>query len=412
MTQALLIVALVVFTLASGFFSASETAFFSLSPLKLRAYRWNPRPRFKTIASLMTRPRGLLVTILMMNVLVNLLVQNAASSLFAGFPGWGLKVGLPLALTLLFGEVIPKTIALPNNERVASLTAPVLSVFHKGLRPLRRALTVITTRVSRCMFFFLRKEPELSRDELLHALKTSEQHGVLTADETDLIKGYLHFHEVSVKEVLRPRDEVLVFSLTRPLNELIDLFLNQECSRVPISPNGIEEIEGVVDATDFFLLRDRIESTENLSRVMRKPFFVPETMAATTLWQKFRAHNENLAVVVDEYGSVAGIVTREDLVEEVVGEIADRRDQKSLYTRAGADVIIASGKLELNELNELFDTHLISEASLVTVGGWLSEQLGAIPQAGTKYQAHPFLFHVLAAEPNRIRRLYIRRLKA
>ena len=144
--------------------------------------------------------------------------------------------------------------------------------------------------------------------------------------------------------------------------------------------------------------------------IIKKPFFVPEAMKGDVLLRQFYEKKESIAVVVDEYGSITGIIAMEDLVEEVVGEITDRRDQGVFFTRAGNDVIIASGKLELSEFEEIFNVSLKSENLMVTIGGWLTEQLGDIPKPGTKYHTKEFLFHVLSADPTRIRRIYIRRL--
>lgn len=406
------LIAMVVFVLASGFFSASETALFSLSHLQLRGYARSSVSRHRLIASLLSRPRELLATILTLNVLVNLLTQNAASGLFAGFGGWGLKVGVPLGLTLLFGEIVPKSIALPNNERIAIRVAPTITFLHRLLGPIRRFISYIAAWVSRFMFFFLRREKEISPEELHHALRTCEKHGVLSNDEAELIHGYLDFQEVKVKELLRPRGDLLFYDLNEPLAELTYLFSDQECSRVPVCDGKLENIIGVMEATDYFLHRTEIETTADLRHLLRSPLFVPESMPARNLWHKLREHEEELAVVVDEYGSISGLITREDLVEVVVGEIVDRRDSRALYTRAGAGVIIASGKLELDDFNEIFNVELASKSSLVTLGGWLMEQLGHLPKAGTKYVTDQFLFHVLAADPNRVRRVYVRRLQA
>lgn len=405
------ILALIVFVLASAFFSASETALFSLSQLKLRGYTRSPRLRERLIARLMSRPREVLATILMLNIIVNILVQNAASSLFGNMGGWGLKVGIPLALTLLFGEIIPKSLALPNNERIAYSVAPSIALLHRLLEPIRRLLTYLATWVSRFMFFFLRRETEISPEELRHALRTSEKQGVLTSEEAELIGGYLDFQEIKIKELLRPRGDLLVYDIHDPIEELMHLFTEQECSRVPVCDGKLENILGVIEATDFFLKRSHIHTSADIKRFSRPPFFVPESMQARYLWHKLREHGEELAVVVDEYGSIAGLITREDLVEVIVGEIADRRDAHALYTRAGAGVIIASGKLELDEFDQLFNVELGQGSGVVTLGGWLTKQLGYLPKAGTKYVTDQFLFHVLAADPNRIRRIYIRHLQ-
>jgi len=144
--------------------------------------------------------------------------------------------------------------------------------------------------------------------------------------------------------------------------------------------------------------------------ILKKPYYVPETTKCWALLQNLRERGESLALVVDEYGSISGLITQEDLIEAVVGEISDKRDTKSLYTRSGPDVIIASGKLELVDFEEIFHIPLKSKENVVTLGGWLIEQLGDIPVAGTKYATDQFLFYVLAADPNRIRRIYVRKL--
>ena len=397
----LLIIGLVVCTFLSGFFSGSETALFSIPGSKMRAFRVSARPKERLVHSLLKHPRELLVTILMVNVLVNLLVQNFASSLFADVPGWTLKVGLPLLLTLLFGEIIPKTLALPNNVAVGRLVSGPIGGCHRILGPVRRGLTRVAGTVSRVMFFALEREEELNAEELSDALVRSQEAGLLTHDEAELVKGYLAFQTVSVKEQMRPREEMITFDRRHSLKELAQLFRTSQVSRIPIYDGDPEKIIGVIEAHDFFL-------TNDLSG-LKKPFFVPETMEASRLLHKLDERDEDLAIAIDEYGSVAGLISREDLVEVIVGEIADRRDVKRLYTRAGSDVIIASGKLEISELNELFGTTIASEGAIATIGGYLTEQLGELPKAGTRFQTEELFFHVLAAEPNRVRRVYIRR---
>jgi CBS domain containing-hemolysin-like protein len=145
--------------------------------------------------------------------------------------------------------------------------------------------------------------------------------------------------------------------------------------------------------------------------ILEKPFFAPESIPARVLLRQFYHRQESLAIVVDEYGSVSGLIALEDLVETIVGDIVDLRDDKSLYTQSGEDVIIASGKLEIAELEKIFDISLMSENHMVTIGGYLTEKLGDIPKSGTKLITEYFLFHVLSADLTRVRRVYIRRLK-
>jgi putative hemolysin len=406
-----LVLVLAILLLFSGLFSASETALFSLSSLKVKTYKQNKDPRKQLIAQLLSSPRDLLVTIIMLNVSVNILIQNVSASLFGQVSSWLLNVGVPLALTLILGEVIPKSLGLVNNDAISYRMAPVMQILQTILMPIRRILVAVTNHISRVLFFFLRKEQEISIDELQHALRTSRQFGVLSEDEAELVRGYLALQESTVKERMRPREEVLYYDLDEPLSKLMHLFVDQECSRIPVCDKGLDQIIGVVTSRLFFLHRESIHTIEDLKKNLEKPFFVPETVPAKILLRQFYDRQESFAIVVDEYGSVSGIVALEDLVETVIGEIVDRRDEKNLYTLSGEDVIIASGKMELSELERLFDVSFSTENNMVTIGGYLTEKMGDIPKSGSKYSTDDFLFHVLAAEPTRVRRVYIRRLR-
>jgi putative hemolysin len=410
--DALLILFLLLFLIGSAFFSASETALFSLSRAQVRAYRRGKDPVSQQIASLVLRPRDLLVTILMLNISVNILVQNVTSHLFGTYGGWGLRVGVPLGLTLIFGEIIPKALAIQHNTRIAHVVTPILTVIKRVLKPIRKSITAITGFISQTAFFFLKTEPPLTREELQEVIESTEAGSVLDPEEAELIDGFLSLQDSSIKELMRPREDVLYYDLQQPISRLIHLFVDQEVSRLPICDGGIENIVGVLSARQYFVHRDQIVSEETLRRFLKKPFFVPETAPARQLLLHFEEREEKLALVVDEYGAFAGLIAREDLVEEVIGEIQDRRDKDKRFTRAGDSVIITSGKFELDEFEEVFGVQLKSNSSMVTIGGWLTEQLGDIPVAGTKFEAQDFLFHVLSAEPNRVRRVYIRKLKS
>lgn len=411
MTLPILIVVLIVLIFTSGFLSASETALFSLSSMKVRAYKHGEDQRGHLIARLLSQPRKLLVTILMLNVVMNILVQNVVSGIFGTFSSWALTVGVPLALTLVFGEVIPKSIAYAKNTWIAYHAAPFIRGVEWLLKPLRDAITFVTSGISKFFFFFLRKEKEIEIEELKIALRSSQQTGAVSTEEAKLVRGYLNLEEDLVKELMCPRSEVIFFNMNEPLENLVHLFVDEECTRIPVCNGSIENILGIMTSGSFFLHNEHFKTTHDIIPFLRKAHFVPESMVSRALLDHFYKIQEAMAVVVDEYGSVSGIITLEDLVETVIGQIADRRDEKSHYTQASSDIIIASGKLELNEFEEIFDYHLESPNNMATIGGWLTEKLGDIPKSGTKIERHGFLFHVLASDVNRVRRVYIRRLK-
>ena len=409
----ILLTLLLIFLLfLSATLSASETALFSLSSVQLKSYRRSKIPRFSLVYHLMERPRDVLVTILMLNVLSNILVQNTVSSLFDQYSTWALKVGLPLALTLLFGEVLPKSMAMPNNAQIAYKMAPAISKAARFLGPIRRRLTALTSWISRLFFLIIHDEEEISTEELKHVLKTSQESGVLLPREARLIGGALDLQETLVKELMRPREEILYYDVNEPLSQLLHLFADERTTRVPVCDGDLENLQGILSTQEFFLFQDTIEKSADLLPYLKKPYYVPETTKASALLRLLRERREILAIVVDEYGSISGLITQEDLIEKVVGEIADLRDTKSLYTRSGENVIIASGKLELSHFKEIFGVELESKENAVTLGGWLIEQLGTIPQTGVKYATDQFLFYVLAADPNRIRRIYVRKLES
>jgi putative hemolysin len=406
-----MILFLTLLILLSAALSGSETALFSISPLTVKSYRNSPDLRLVLIAKMMERPRDVLVTILMLNILANVLIQNTVSTIFDSYQSFALKVGVPLVLTLVFGEVIPKSIALPNHAPIAYRAAPWVQKAARLFRPIREPLTSATSWISRMLFFFLKEEKEISPDELRHVLKTSTERGILSSVESELIGGTIDLQNSLVKEHMRPRNEIIAYDTQDPISELLDLFIEKQTTRIPVYEGNLENLKGILSARDFFFHRDQIHTSGDLLSILKKPIYFPESIRGWNCLRLLREKGVNLAMVVDEYGSISGLITQEDLVEAVVGEIVDARDVKSLYTRSNQDVIIASGKLELNEFKEIFGVRLKSKEHIVTLGGWLIEQLGDIPTTGTKYATDQFLFYVLSAEPNRIKRIYVRRLK-
>ncbi len=402
---------LLIFTLGSGFFSLSQISLFSLSGTEVKLYKQSRDKRKQLIAGVLSRPRNLLVTLLFCDIGANILIQNTAANLFGTYSTWLLKVGVPLLITLLIGEIIPKTLALSYNKAIAPRVVNTVAQLEKFLGPLLRAMTFITTHISHFLFFFLKKEKEISKDELRHVLKSSENSGILSLDETKLVEGYLSLTDYTVKERMHPRHEILFYDIHEPISKLIYLFIEKECTRVPVCDGDLQNMLGVMGAKDFFLHRSQIKTGKDLTPHLLKPYYVPETILARTLLQHFFHQETVMGIVVDEYGSISGVITQEDLFEVVVGEITDSRDEKTRYTPAGSNVIITSGKFELSEFEQLFGVALPSENNLVTLGGWLTEQLGDIPKSGTKHVWNGFLFQVLAADANRVRRIYIRRVK-
>ena len=407
METALFIISLLILTYWSGFFSSSEIALFSLSSSKVKTYRHSSNHQKALVSQLLKQPRDLLVTIFMFNTLVNILLQNVASSMFGMASGWTLRVGFPLIITLIFGEILPKYVAMQINEELSMRVAPTINWLTNFIRPFREWTVKVTTPISRLMFFFLKKEENISKEELDLVMKTSQESGVLNEDEAALISGYINLQDSQVREHMQPREDVIFYNLSEPLSKLIHLFVEEECTRIPVCENGLDTVKGIITSHEFFLFRPTLNEPEDVLPILIKPFFLPETTPARVLLKRFEEKHEQLALIVDEHRSVTGVISVEDIVEEVVGEITDRRDQELLYERSQKNTIIANAKLELDEVEELFGVKLESQYNQKTIGGWLTEVLGGIPSVGTKYETDDLVFQVLGADATRIKQLYI-----
>jgi putative hemolysin len=406
-----LVIALVVLLGISAYSSASETSLFSLSSMKVRAFQQGRDPRGRIVAKLLSCSRKLLVTILIVNVFVNILVQNVVSSIFGSLSGWFYTVGIPLILSLVFGEVIPKALAISNNTRIALSISRSLYIIEKLLTPIRFILVPVTSAVSRFTYFFLKYRTPVSHEELKHALSTSKEFGHLNQSEAKLLRGFLNLEDDVVKEIMCPRQDILYYNLADPLDALHTLFVDKECSRVPVCRGDLEEMVGIVSATDYFVNKRSILDEGKLERYCTKSFYIPESTTCRRVLSLLYERGDSMAIIVDEYGAISGLVTNEDLEEVVVGQITDpRRDEESHYVTAGEGVVIASGKLELAEFEEIFDSHLESPNNMATIGGWLTEMMGDIPKEGEKYETDEFLFHVLSSDQTKVVRVYIRKL--
>ncbi len=348
----------------------------------------------------------------MLNTLVNILIQNTTSHMSGENADWTFKIAVPFVLMLFFGEIMPKYIGLKNNITLSDYVAPMINFLQNFFAPLKNLIIRVTTPISRILFFFLRRGESISKEELKHVLEKSQEHGVLNQEELELIWGFLNLQDATVKQLMRPREDILFYDINDPLSKLIYLFVDQECSRVPVCNGTLENVLGIITARQFFLHRRQIMNSKSLIEHLVKPLYIPENMPAKLLGRHLDEHKQVIALVVDEYRSISGLVTREDLAEEVIGEISDLRDTESFYMVAGPNQIIATARMELQDFNDVFHADLKSDSNILTIGGWLIEQLQEIPKEGTKFKTHGFLFQVLAADPTRIRKLYIQKLES
>lgn len=409
MIPTMLMFFIICFTLCSGFISLSQIALFSLPTSLISHYKRSKSKKQQRVATLLLHPHHLLITLIFCDIGLNIAIQNCFAILFGDAASWWFTVGLPLAITLILGEILPKAVALPFNTQIASSVAPLILCVTKIFKPLLHWGIV---GINYMVQWILSKQQIdiIQPQELKEVLQSCKDFGVVNQEESRLLYGYLSLSDCSVKERMQPRQDILFYDIQTPLENLYLLFSKQHCSRVPICNDNLQNLLGICTARSLLLHDKPLQSSDDLLPLLKKPYYMPETISAKMALCQMAAEDETLGMIIDEYGSIEGLITQEDLFEIVAGEIVDQRDNKILYTTSGADVIIASGTLELREFSEIFDINLPTNNNIATIGGWLIEQIGTIPTTGMKLSWNNLLFQVLDAAPNRIRRVYIRKL--
>lgn len=325
------LIALLLLLSLSAFFSASETALFSLSRLRLqRLFQAEPE-RGGRVLKLLERPTRAIVTIQIGNELVNVTASVTMTSLVLYL--WGpqnawLSVLLMLPLILIFGELTPKRIAFAFAERISCLVAQPLTLFSIAITPVR---AVVKRVVDLCLRVLgvpaALSAAGISEDDFKVILDVGRQEGVVEPTEHKMIERALAFAEVRVRQVMTPRSDMFCLDVNRPFVEAVEQTKNAAFSRIPVYQDTVDRIVGILHAKDLLQAKAEGAPPPTLSSLLHPPFFIPETTRIDTLLKEFQRRRRHMAVVVNEYGATAGLVTLEDLLEELVGEIVDEFDE-------------------------------------------------------------------------------------
>lgn len=395
----------------SAFFSGSETALFSLSRSVVEDMERGGH-RQRLISSLLRRPRMLLVTILFGNLLVNIASTSAVTALaisIFGQKGIGIAVALMTCVILIFGEIGPKSIALKNAAALARLSAPLLRFFMILFLPIRLVLGAIADfAVEKSRKLFGERTEEFGASELATAVELGHRDGLFDSFEKEVLTNLFLFTETMAHEILVPRVEVFSIDVDTPLARAIIEVRSRGFSRVPLYEGKDDHIVGVILAKD--LLRYRRDEKVSLRDIMRPPLFVPGTKRIRNLFGELIAAHQHMVIILDEHGSFSGILTLEDILEEIVGEIRDRREPRvEDYVLMGEDSIIVEGAMEIEDLNEVFGME-IDSSEVETVAGFLTEQIGRIPRAGESFTLGGYRYLVISTEPTKINKIKIERI--
>lgn len=398
---------LLLFIALGAFSSLMISSLFSLTKAQLDRFYQLKDVRARRIAKLMNRPFDVLVTLLFLDVVGGVLSQNAASNLVSDYgDSFALKVGLPWLLWVVFAELFPKIIGMQHNSAVALFAGRFLEYSDRAFGTPRKFIVSATQIIARTLFGFLGESKRISTRELVSAITTEKEVDILNKDEKNLITGILALGESNLRQIMTPRADIITFDLNRPLIHLKRKF--EQVDAIPIVWGSLDHIVGILFSRDF----SRVDPTtlDELKAILKKPQFIPETLnVSRRLLHQLQASDGQLQIVVDEYGVVTGLITLDNLLERLFRAPQEVRSGKRRYWQMDDRALIASGQWELDEMEAMFGYMVADRKNRVTVGGWLSDVFGEIPKAGSKRQIGDLLFSVLAAEPNRIRRIYIRR---
>lgn len=348
----LLLAVIVVLLCCSALVSASETAFFSLSPHQIEGLHSHPSRSNNAAVKLLDQSEYLLSTILVANNLVNICIVVLSNSLIDSWIDFGgsdgveflVKMVIVTFLLLLFGEIMPKIFANFNSMRVIGLMAVPLRFFCMLFRPICRLLISSGNLINRLM---AQKQVNISMDELSNAIEmTSDQ----TVEEKKILSGIVDFVNTEVGEIMRSRVEVVALDEEDNFAKVREVIMQSGYSRIPVYQENLDNIRGILyvkDVLPYIASGDDFEWTN----LCRKPYFVPEHKKINSLLEEFQTQKIHIAIVVDEYGSTLGLISLEDILEEIVGEISDESDvQQQFYTKIAADTYIFDGKTHLNDM--------------------------------------------------------------
>ena len=406
-----LFLAVVVLLAFSAFFSASETALFSLSRSTASDMARGTK-RERMVARILDDPRMLLVTILFGNLLVNISATSAVTALAIGIfgeRGVGISIVVMTVVILLVGEISPKSLALKNARSFSVGAAPFLRALMLVLTPVRIVLgAVADLMVEQSRRLLGERGERYGAHELATAVEMGHREGLFGEFEKEVLTNLFLFSETTAREIVTPRHEVFALDVDTPLVEAVVRVRSGGFSRVPLFEGTSDTIVGILFAKDLlrFARGDRVV----LRDIMHPATFVPEGKRIRDLFGELITLHQHMVIVVNEHGSVTGLLTREDILEEIIGEIRNPREPRvEEYHRLGEDRIVVEGTVSLKEVNGILAAELES-ADAETIAGYLIEKIGRIPRDGESFTIEGLRFLVLSAEPVRVNKLKIERV--
>ena len=402
------IVALVILIVFSAFFSGVETALFSLSNLKVRHLVEKKRRNAKTLESIKQRSHHLLTTILIGNNVVNIAAAALATVIASDYfqsNVVGIVTGIMTLVILVFGEVTPKTLALRHNESVALFVAGFMNTLMIILYPLVKLLDILTVTMTGRLRTV--KRPIVTEEELKTMVKAGEEAGEIKESEKNMIHRIFKFDDIDVADIMTARPYMVSVNMKHKVKDLWALFAKSHHTKIPVYEKTKDKIVGMVYLHD--VLKEPSKNT-SIEKIMRKAYFVPETKKVDSLLKAFQARQNSIAVVVDEHGIVSGLVTMEDVLEEIVGEIVEETDKISPdIKKISKNSWWVLGKADIEEVNKKIDSKFREEEDFETIGGYVLNKIGRIPDEHEEINDGKYLFTIEKLDSNRIMEVKIKK---
>ena len=389
----------------SAYFSATETAFSSANSTRLKTLAEKGSKKAKLACELLEHYDKLLSTILIGNNIVNILMASIGTVLFVrhyGDAGATISTIVVTVVVLVFGEISPKSVAKDCAERFAMFSAPILQVFLFVLTPLNFLFSLWKKLLAKV--FRLNGESKMSQEELLMLVDEVQQDGSIDKNEGELLKNAIDFSEQQAQDILIHRVDLAALPITASKEEVAALFTETKYSRLLIYQDSIDHILGTVHQKDFYVGCGITEKP--LEEIIVPPLFVLENEPISRLLKTLQKAKTHVAVVVDEYGGTCGIVTMEDILEELVGEIWDEHDEIEVFIRkTGANTFLVDAGMDFDEFAAYFQ--LKADSEMTSVSGWVMEQFGRVPESGERITAGPLDVLVTKVDNHRIEEIQI-----
>ncbi len=399
------IIIMAVCLMLSAYFSATETAFSSANTTRLRTLAEKGSSNAALALKLLEQYDRLLSTILIGNNIVNIATASIGTVLFVkhyGDAGATISTVVVTVVVLIFGEISPKSIAKDCAEKCAMLSAPILQVLIWVLMPLNLLFSLWKKLLAKV--FCLNGDSKMSQEELLMLVDEVQQDGSIDRDEGELLKNAIGFSEQEAQDILIHRVDLAALPVTASKEEVAALFTQTKYSRLLIYQDSIDHILGTVHQKDFYVGCGVTD--QPLSAIISPPVFALENEPIRLLLKKLQQAKTHVAVVVDEYGGTCGIVTMEDILEELVGEIWDEHDEEEVFLRKIApDTYTVDAGMDFDDFAEFF--RLKTDSEMVSVSGWVMEQFGRVPAAGDSFTFDDLSIQVTRVENHRIEEIQV-----